>query len=285
MREIVAHVIFVVGVGEIVDPARGVGIDIDDARVDEVVQAAQRAGNGFVDDASAGIDISGIFRDENHFGGIGRAVGVEAPFGGIEAIGTFGSFGCVEPFIAEVHLPGVEHLLSGDGMGGIYAVDGGLLFFRVARPGDRNFPVEMRGDGIAVFILRDLIDIIAAVRRVGEPFADDGVAHPIDELLVLRVGDFGFVHPEVVDRNPFGGDRKPPERIDIGGAHAIGAARDQRHVVRRRLVPYLAGGNTGQFASRSADDTPPAAREKRCGQYDRNNYLSHISFLISELAN
>ncbi len=182
--EVVAHVDLVVGIGEVVDPGSGVGVDVDDAGVDEVVEATQGAGDGLVDDLPVEGNVGGVFGNHYFFSGavIASVCGLLYP---VELSLPAGCLCRIEPLVAKVELRGVEHSLSRDGVGDVEAVDGCLLLFGIAAPGDGDGPVEARCDRIAVFIFGNLVEVVARIARVGNPFADDGVAHPVDKLLVL----------------------------------------------------------------------------------------------------
>ena len=52
MREIETYIGFVVGVVEVIDPCRGVGIDIDNVGIDNITIARKSAGYGLSDDCA-----------------------------------------------------------------------------------------------------------------------------------------------------------------------------------------------------------------------------------------
>ena len=59
----------------------------------------------------------------------------------------------------------------------------------------------MRSDGVAVLILGDHVALVATVGRVCQSGTENGVAHPVDKLLILRVGHLCLVHPEAINTN------------------------------------------------------------------------------------
>ena len=216
VAEVHAHVRLVVGVLEVVYPRSGIGVDVYDIRVEEIVVAGEGAGYGFAHDFTFVVDPGGILRNHRDVGGHG-AVGVVFALARVEAVLALYGLGLVVDLVAVVELVGVELARAGDGVGAVYAFDGACLVLARITPGDRLAPVEVGCDGIALLVFLDAVVFIAAVGGVGETFADNGVAHPEDELLVFRVGDFGFVHPESVDRHPFGVGGEIPCGIGFGG--------------------------------------------------------------------
>jgi len=121
----------------------------------------------------------------------------------------------------------------------------------------------VRRDGITICIFGDLVEVVARIARVGDPFADDGVAHPVDKLLVLGIGDLGLIHPEIVDRDTPCGDGDAPERIEFAGTHGDGAAGDQHHVVGGGFIPHLAHRYARQLPSHAADPRPAAGGDQQ----------------------
>jgi hypothetical protein len=95
--------------------------------------------------------------------------------------------------------------------------------------------VRLYGVALAVFL--DLEILVTAVGRVGEAFADDGVAYPEYKLLVFAVCDFGLVHPEAVDRYPAGVSLDVPCAVGFLRAHVNRPAVDEHHAVGGRLGP------------------------------------------------
>ena len=146
----------------------------------------------------------------------------------------------------------------------VHAVDGGLFFLGISCPRNGNAPVEVRSNGVAVFVFGNFKQVVARVSRVCQPLANDGVAHPENKLFVLRIGDLGFVHPEIIYRNAACGNAHPPQRIDFARAHLIRTARNEHHIVWRGFVPDFSHGNTREFAAHAAADAAAAASEYGC---------------------
>ena len=106
VAEVEAHVRLVVGVLEIVDPCRRVGVDVDDIGVEEIVVACQAARYRLTHDLAFVVDPGGVFRD-HRIGRRNRLVGVVFATARIEAVLALGSLGVVEDFVAVVELRGV----------------------------------------------------------------------------------------------------------------------------------------------------------------------------------
>ena len=103
-------------------------------------------------------------------------------------------------------------------------------------------------DGIALTVFFDFEFLVSAVCRVGETFADDGVAHPEYKLFVFGVSDFGFVHPESVDADASRIGGEIPCAIGFLHAYFHGTAVDEHHAVGGRFGPRGAA-HSGDFAS------------------------------------
>ena len=196
MAEIELHVHLVVGIGEVVHPAGGVGEDVDDVGVEEVVRAAQRTHNVLATDVAFIVDVGGVLRNHDDLVGVHLRVGVTDTLGGVELILAEGSLGIVVNLVAVVELGHVQLLLARDGIHAVHALDGYFLILGGLAPGDGLLPVQVGRDGLAVLVLLNLVGLVATVGGIGKTFADDGVTHPIDKLFVLGIGDFRVVHPE-----------------------------------------------------------------------------------------
>ncbi|OPZ28547.1 MAG: hypothetical protein BWZ00_01265 [Bacteroidetes bacterium ADurb.BinA174] len=143
----------------------------------------------------------------------------------------------------------------------VHAVYCCFFLLRISCPGNGYTPVEMRLHGVAVFVFNNFVEIVTYISRICQPFANDGITYPENKLLVLRVGNFGFVHPEIIHRNASGRDAHPPQRIYFAGAHLVRASGDKNHIVGRGLTPHFPHGNTRQFASNAASDTSTGASD------------------------
>ena len=184
IREVVAQVCLVLGVLEVVHPARRIRIYIYYICIEEVPRTGELTVDCLAYDASLVVDVSRVLRNHHHLVGIYRYVGVEIALLGIESVAAQSSSRIVIHLIAIVKLTIVEHLLAGDGVACIYAFDGTLLVL-VGLAGQRLLPVEVRRDGVAVLVLCYHVCLVAAILRVSESCADDAVTHPHDELLVF----------------------------------------------------------------------------------------------------
>ena len=86
MGEVKPHIRLIVGILEVIDPARRVGIDVDDIAVLEVMQRRQRAVDGHIDYPSFVIDIGSVFGYHHHGVLIYRDVGIPHAVGRIETV-------------------------------------------------------------------------------------------------------------------------------------------------------------------------------------------------------
>ena len=230
-REVKLHVRFVVGVGEIVYPACGVGIDAHDIGVEEIVERGERALDGLAHNLAVLVHVGRVFGNHHHLVGVGGAVCVEAALGGVEAVFAQRRLFVVEHLIAIDHLLGVEHLRAVDGVGDIDAVDGTLLVFRRLAPGNGLRPVEVGLHRLAVAVNLNFVGFVAAVRGVGEAFADDAVAYPLHKLAVHGVGHFRLVHPETIHGDFLRRRCRTPKRIGLFEAHFEETALYFHHTV------------------------------------------------------
>ena len=165
-----------------------------------------------------------------------------------QAVAAQGCGGIVIDLVAVVHLGGVEHLHAVDGVDVIDALDGALLVLVGLAPGDGLRPVEVRSDGVALLVLLDLEALVAAEGGVGQTLADDAVAHPIDELAVLGVGDLGLVHPETIDADVAGREAGAPQRVALLHAHAQRPFLHHHHAERHGLGE-AAAAHAGDLAA------------------------------------
>ena len=196
--EVELHVAFVVCVVEVVHPACGVGVDVNDVGVEEVPGSGERSRDGLADDFAVVVDPGCVFADDDLFVGDG-VVGVEVAFFGVEAVFALGCHDVVVDFVAVVHLACVEHLCAVDGVCDVDALDGAVFIFVGFAPWDVLAPVEVGCDGVAFLVFFYFVCFVAAVGGVCQALADDAVAHPVDELPVLCVAYLVLVHPESVD--------------------------------------------------------------------------------------
>ena len=200
LLEVGTQVGLIVRVAEVVDPARRVGIDVDNIGIEEVPRSGERTVDGLAVDHALVIDIGRVLADHHHLVGIDRNVGVEVALLRVETIAAQGCCRVVVDLVAVVELARVEHLLSRGRIGDVEALEGSqLVLRRLAR--QTLVPVEMRSDGVAVLILGDHVALVATVGRVCQSGTENRVAHPVDKLLILRVGHLCLVHPEAINTN------------------------------------------------------------------------------------
>ncbi len=191
MREIHAHIRLIIGVVEVVDPRGGVGINIHDISIHKIVWSCESPGDSLTHYLSVVIDESCV-----------RLIGVVLPPLRVETVATPGSLGVIVGLVAVVELLGVKLFHSGYRIGAVKALYGSLFILICITPGNSLSPVEMRCHRVPLPVLLYPVFLIASVGRIGKTLADYGITHPEHKLLVLGISDFGFVHPERVDRHP-----------------------------------------------------------------------------------
>ena len=219
MREIHTHIRFVVSIIEIVHPATFVRIDIHDTGMKEIPWSAKLARDGLVHDLAFLGDVGRIFGYHDHFVGIDLYIGVTHAGCRVQVVFAKGSRRIVVPFVTVDHLFRVQRLFAGHRIDGIDAFDCPDLVFIGTFPGNRTAPIQMRGNRFAVSIFGNLKQVIAAISRVGQTLADNGIAHPIHELAVFGIRHLCLVHPESIERDAFRFRIDPPQGILICGSH------------------------------------------------------------------
>ena len=152
MVEIETHIGLVVCIGEIVDPAGGVGEDIDYVSVYKVIQAGEFPVYGLADDVAVVIDI-GCILGNHHFVPGYLLIGILEPVIGIKLVLSQGSLCVVEQLVTVVELLYIQHLLTGDGVTVVHALNGSLLVLVGLLPWNGLAPIQMRSYGFAVFVL------------------------------------------------------------------------------------------------------------------------------------
>ena len=176
---------------------------------------------------------------------------------------------------------GIEHLLAGDGVDAIDALDGTLFVLVGLAPGDGLRPVEVGRDGFAVLVLLDLEVLVATICRVGEAFADDGVAHIVHKLAVHGIRNLFLVHPEGIYGDSLGIEQIAPERVLALGTHFHRAALDEYHAVGLWFVPGTSA-HTRDFAALSAHRLHAAGQHRAAydGHNDCQKDFLHISVFV-----
>ena len=162
VREIHPGVRLVVGVLEIVDPRRGVGIDVHDVCVEEIVVAGEGARQCLADDGSLICQICRILGDYGQVGVDGQ-VGVVLTHGGVEPVLALCSRRVVIDLIAVVELCGVKLATACYGIGAVHALYGTALILVGVAPGNGLVPVQIRLNGVALFVFLYLELLVAAV--------------------------------------------------------------------------------------------------------------------------
>ena len=242
----------VVGVVEIVDPGRGVGIDVHDIGVQEIVVARERTAHCLADDLPLLVEICRIFRYYRQLVGDGDVGVILAPRR-VEAVLPLRGRRMVENLVYVIKLCRVELAAPRDGVGAVYTLYGPLLVLVGIAPGNRLVPVEIRLYGISLLVLLYLESLVSAVCRVGETLADDGISYPEHKLLVLRVCDLGLVHPEGIHRDPSRVCLYAPYGIPLYGTHRIASAVYEHHPVgsglRERGAAYAGHLSSGRASA------------------------------------
>ena len=244
--EVELHVSLIVGIPEVVDPAGRVGEDVHDVGIQEVPGPTEGSGDGLTHNLAVVVDPCRILADHDLAVAnlIVTGIGVQVAFLGIQAEAALCGCHVVVDFVAIVHLTGIQHLCSVDGMGDVDTLYGTLLVLVGLTPGDGLVPVQIRSDGISLLVLLYLIRFVATVGGVGQAFADDAVAHPVDKLTVLGIRDFRLVHPETVYRNITFRETGAPKGVILLYADTQGALPDRHHAKRHGL------GETGALDTR-----------------------------------
>ena len=201
MREIHAHIRLIIGVVEVVDPRGGVGINIHDISIHKIVWSCESPGDSLTHYLSVVIDESCVLGYHRQFHRY-RLIGVVLPPLRVETVATPGSLGVIVSLVTIVELLGVKLFHSGYRIGAVKALYGSLFILICITPGNSLSPVEMRCHRVPLPVLLYPVLLIASVGRIGKTLADYGITHPEHKLLVLGISDFGFVHPERVDRHP-----------------------------------------------------------------------------------
>ena len=266
------------GIGKVVHPHGGVGIDSHDIGVQKVVGGGEGAVDGFAHHTAIVVHIGGVFRNHHLLFGIYAHIGVEHTFFGIEAVLAQCRLFVVEDFVAEEHLALIEHFRAVN-VGGVEAVDGALLILVGFAPREGFVPVEMRLHRIAIAVGFNLVGFIAPEGRVGQALAEDTVAHPFHKLPIHRVGHFGLVHPKAIDRNLTIGHNGAPKRVLLAKTHFQKTAFHFDHTIRRRF--HGRSRATSHHLTSIAHGSPASAKagNERCGGKqtdDEKKKLLHI---------
>ena len=232
IREVIAHVFLVVGIGEVVHPAGRIRIDIHDISVQEIPRTTQLTVNRFPDNLSLIIDISRVLRDPYLLVGIHCDIRVQVSLLGNEAITTQSGCRIVIHLVTVVHLMAVEHLLTRNRVRSIQTVDDLLLVLTwFTRQG--FLPVNHRTNLVALFVsLHRTIRLI----DLSQTFPQDGVTHIVHKLAVFRVGHLSLVHPETVYGDISYRCLTSPKTILGFHTHLQVTTLDERHAIGRRLI-------------------------------------------------
>ena len=250
IAEIVAQVHFVVRVGEVVHPASCVGIYVYYIRVEEIPRPTKLPVDGFAHDIPVVVHVCRVFRYHHLFVRVDGKVGIEVAFLWQDAVFAQGGRCVVVNLVAIIQLSVVEQLLACNGIGYVQALNGALFVF-VRLAWQRLFPVNLRANGVSVLVFGYHIGFVAAVSWVGQACAEDAVAYPIHKLLVLRVGHFGFIHPETIHRNVFHGRVLAPQTVAFLDAHFKVSTAHTGHSVGRWLCKAPARPHANHFTTTS----------------------------------
>ena len=271
MGEVETHIDLVLGILEVVNPAGRVGVHIYYICVDKVPQAAERTRDGLAVDGAVVIHVCRVLRNHDHLVGVVLEVGVEVALfqrrsteatvaAALQAILALGRHRIVKHLVAIVQLAHIEHLLARHRVSHIDTLHGALLVFvGIARQG--LVPVQVGRDRFAIPVLLNLIGLVAAIGRVGQTLADDGVAHPIDKLPVHGVRHLLLVHPERIHTDVPCRHILSPETVGLLSSHLQAAPPHQHHAVWGRLR-HRCATNASDFTPRRI--RPLLAGEARC---------------------
>ena len=201
MIEIHSRINLGTSIGEIIYPAGLIGIDRYDVCVEKIVFAAKRTRNGFADDIAAFVYESRVFRYHHYGVGVYLDVRIQIALCGLELMLAQSCRTIIVDFVPIDHLIRIELSIMSDGIGIVNAVDGSYFFFGSPLFGRNRFaPIQMRSYGFAELILGNLVFFVAAVCRIGQTFADDGIPNVVDKLAVLGIGDLRPIHPKSIHR-------------------------------------------------------------------------------------
>ena len=281
MAEIHPHIRFIIRIIKIVYPAGFVRIYIHDTGMKEIPRATERTRDSFIHNLAIIVDIGRIFRYHHHLIGIYLNIGIAHPVSRVKPIFTQSGCRIIIPFIFIDHLLCIELFLACYRIRIIYAFDCPYFIFIGAFPRYRTAPIQMRSNGFAILIFRDFKQIISAIGRVGQAFADDGIAHPINELPIFRICYFRLVHPKGIHGYSFCLWGYPPNRILVRRSHVKSTTFYQHHTVWCRFIECHAP-DSDDFAPASGKRFPARGQQRSyCDKYYQ--YFFHISYNIRTL--
>ena len=197
MGEVKAHIHLILRILEIVNPASGIRIHIHNVGVDKIPHTAERTRDGLTVNDAIIVHVCRVLRNHHHLIGISLKIRVQITLIRVKAILALGSHHIIEHLIAIVQLLHIQHLLPGHRVIGIDTLHGTfLVFIRIAR--QSLVPIQMWGDWLTIFILLNLVALVAPICRVSQTFTNDGVTYPIDKLTIHGVGHLFLIHPESI---------------------------------------------------------------------------------------
>ena len=256
--EIVTHIHLVVGIGEVIHPTGGIGVDVHDISVQEIPRTCQLTVDGLTHDLSLVIDIGSILRDPHLLIRIDNDVGIQVAFLRIQAVTAQGISGIVEHLITIVHLLAVEHLLACHGIGGIETIYNLLLILTgLTRQG--LLPID---DGTEFITFLVSLQGTVGLVDLCQAFPENRVTHIVDKLTILGIGYLGLVHPETVNGDVAQRCLTSPEAIGLLDTHLQMATLYQRHTVRCRLRKGLSTSTSHLTASGRGQFTAKATRQQ-----------------------
>jgi len=119
----------------------------------------------------------------------------------VHAMLAFSSLREIVTFVTIIELSIVKFTHPGNRISAIETLDSTCFIFIRVSPRNWTIPVKIRLYRITFLVLFNLESLVSTVSRVGKTFADNRVAYPIYELFVFSISNFGFIHPETINRH------------------------------------------------------------------------------------
>ena len=234
IAEIQFHVAFIICILEVIHPASGIRIYIHDVSVQKIPRPAKWSGNGLTDYATFIINPCSILTYHNLLS-TNSIVRIQISFFWIHSV--FAQSGCriIINFITIVHLTGIQHYSTVNGMGNIHTLNGTQLVLSGLAPWYGFAPVQIGSNGISFFVFLYLISLITAISRISQTLTNNAVTHPVYKLSVFCVANLVFVHPETVHTDFACRKSGTPKRVVFGKTHFQGTFVYRHHTIRCRF--------------------------------------------------
>ena len=194
------------------------------------------------------INVCRVLRNHHHLVRIYCYICVEISFLSIQTVAPKSCRHIIVHLITVVQLTCVNGLFTCHRIDDIETVECTLfIFVRLAR--QRFLPIQVRLDWIPIFIFCYFISFVSGKGRVSKTFSNNRILYPIHELLVFRIGYFGFVHPKTIYRNLSYGSFLSPKRVLTIYSHFEESTFHQCHTIGRRLRESSAAAHANHFST------------------------------------